>query len=110
MCIRDRNHREDERTELQQSYVVPVLQGDCLVHPGKLLHGGFPISSGERYVLALFYGTPYETPYEQAQRDKLKTVSYTHLRAHETVLDLVCRLLLEKKNDSYINMISYNIN
>ena len=29
--------------------------------------------------------------------DGSKTVSYTHLRAHETVLDLVCRLLLEKK-------------
>ena len=28
----------------------------------------------------------------------ITTVSYTHLRAHETVLDLVCRLLLEKKN------------
>src|SRR5665811_357620 len=27
----------------------------------------------------------------------LRAVSYTHLRAHETVLDLVCRLLLEKK-------------
>jgi len=27
-------------------------------------------------------------------------VSYTHLRAHETVLDLVCRLLLEKKKNS----------
>src|SRR5664280_3756013 len=26
----------------------------------------------------------------------LLPVSYTHLRAHETVLDLVCRLLLEK--------------
>ena len=26
------------------------------------------------------------------------TVSYTHLRAHETEADLVCRLLLEKKN------------
>ena len=25
-------------------------------------------------------------------------VSYTHLRAHETVLDLVCRLLLENKS------------
>ena len=25
------------------------------------------------------------------------TVSYTHLRAHETVLDLVCRLLLDNK-------------
>ena len=29
-----------------------------------------------------------------------RAVSYTHLRAHETVLDLVCRLLLEKKNSS----------
>ena len=29
--------------------------------------------------------------------EKLLAVSYTHLRAHETVLDLVCRLLLEKK-------------
>ena len=28
-------------------------------------------------------------------------VSYTHLRAHETVLDLVCRLLLEKKNHKH---------
>ena len=27
----------------------------------------------------------------------IKTVSYTHLRAHETEADLVCRLLLEKK-------------
>ena len=27
-------------------------------------------------------------------------VSYTHLRAHETVLDLVCRLLLEKSDDT----------
>src|SRR5665648_165131 len=26
-------------------------------------------------------------------------VSYTHLRAHETRHDLVCRLLLEKKNN-----------
>ena len=31
-------------------------------------------------------------------------VSYTHLRAHETVLDLVCRLLLEKNNDNTFNL------
>ena len=30
-------------------------------------------------------------------------VSYTHLRAHETVLDLVCRLLLEKKKHNSTN-------
>ena len=37
--------------------------------------------------------------------DRVRPVSYTHLRAHETVLDLVCRLLLEKKKntrDAYI--------
>ena len=31
-------------------------------------------------------------------KNTLETVSSTHLRAHETVLDLVCRLLLEQKN------------
>ena len=30
----------------------------------------------------------------------ITAVSYTHLRAHETVLDLVCRLLLEKKKET----------
>ena len=34
---------------------------------------------------------------------KAAPVSYTHLRAHETVLDLVCRLLLEKKNPTTTN-------
>eukprot|EP00826_Nyctotherus_ovalis_P038011 TRINITY_DN3523_c0_g1_i3.p3 TRINITY_DN3523_c0_g1~~TRINITY_DN3523_c0_g1_i3.p3 ORF type:complete len:145 (-),score=45.65 TRINITY_DN3523_c0_g1_i3:38-472(-) len=32
-----------------------------------------------------------------ASIDTIQTVSYTHLRAHETSLHLVCRLLLEKK-------------
>eukprot|EP00656_Telonema_subtile_P009121 TRINITY_DN14279_c0_g1_i2.p1 TRINITY_DN14279_c0_g1~~TRINITY_DN14279_c0_g1_i2.p1 ORF type:complete len:478 (-),score=80.22 TRINITY_DN14279_c0_g1_i2:14-1447(-) len=44
-----------------------------------------------------------ETALDRTPRSKkgdlssLEPVSYTHLRAHETVLDLVCRLLLEKK-------------
>ena len=33
----------------------------------------------------------------------LAPVSYTHLRAHETVLDLVCRLLLENKKKQQKN-------
>ena len=33
----------------------------------------------------------------RARDGAIDPVSYTHLRAHETVLDLVCRLLLEKK-------------
>ena len=35
-------------------------------------------------------------------------VSYTHLRAHETVLDLVCRLLLEKKTIKDSNKLHTN--
>ena len=38
----------------------------------------------------------------------LMPVSYTHLRAHETVLDLVCRLLLEKKNNNKITIEQHN--
>ena len=30
----------------------------------------------------------------KSQRRDARAVSYTHLRAHETVLDIVCRLLL----------------
>ena len=38
---------------------------------------------------------------DETKRTRIqKAVSYTHLRAHETVLDLVCRLLLDKKNNS----------
>ena len=33
----------------------------------------------------------------QAPNRKSTAVSYTHLRAHETGRNLVCRLLLEKK-------------
>ena len=33
---------------------------------------------------------------DQNQREGIKAVSYTHLRAHETGCYLVCRLLLEK--------------
>ena len=36
-------------------------------------------------------------PATMLKTDAPAAVSYTHLRAHETVLDLVCRLLLEKK-------------
>ena len=40
---------------------------------------------------------PIRTDMGKEIRKAFIPVSYTHLRAHETVLDLVCRLLLEKK-------------
>ena len=47
---------------------------------------------------------------EAARLASYSPVSYTHLRAHETVLDLVCRLLLEKKKNTCITTTTYTIN
>ena len=73
MCIRD-------RLEALGGIQWPCPDED---HPGaKFLHGRLwesdPVKQGMK------------APFSAA-------VSYTHLRAHETVLDLVCRLLLEKQ-------------
>ena len=40
-------------------------------------------------------------------KDSVITVSYTHLRAHETPEHLVCRLLLEKKKKKKYNKHTY---
>ena len=57
---------------------------------------------------------------DELKKDFVVAVSYTHLRAHETVLDLVCRLLLEKKKNTksrdyirihhYTEVISHTVN
>ena len=49
------------------------------------------------YLLNRFIFEKINPIYKTIHSLNLKPVSYTHLRAHETVLDLVCRLLLEKK-------------
>ena len=49
------------------------------------------------FVLEIYGNANMDEHLDQADLDYIRAVSYTHLRAHETVLDLVCRLLLEKK-------------
>ena len=49
--------------------------------------------------------TPYAEQVSEELGDEVVAVSYTHLRAHETVLDLVCRLLLEKKKNESNNQL-----
>ena len=59
---------------------------------GHALHGGGQVGADHAAELV---GLALEG--EGGALHLLVAVSYTHLRAHETVLDLVCRLLLEKK-------------
>ena len=53
---------------------------------GRIMIGGIDVAGVKAYK------RPVNTVFQS-----YAPVSYTHLRAHETVLDLVCRLLLEKK-------------
>src|SRR5664280_277300 len=66
-----------------------------------------PISFNSQYLITLFAGLflivflrllrfilPRPMPEYSSSLFSTSSVSYTHLRAHETVLDIVCRLLL----------------
>src|SRR5660397_292386 len=61
---------------------------------------GHPATVGPR--CRTVYPSPPEHPDHRiaplCRADSQPPVSYTHLRAHETKANLVCRLLLEKKN------------
>src|SRR5664280_1160561 len=45
-----------------------------------------------RYVLTLYIPLLAGRIFKRSKNEDVQSVSYTHLRAHETVLDLVCRL------------------
>src|SRR5450756_1964722 len=77
--------------------VVPVFRdGVTIMLPAGSLHRTveFP-RFGPLKVWNIGHGEPVTVPRHVPE---LEAVSYTHLRAHETRHDLVCRLLLEKKN------------
>ena len=65
-----------------QCFFVETDDGDNIYFTGQT-KGAYPVTPGV---------------YSEAN-----AVSYTHLRAHETVLDIVCRLLLEKKTQKKHN-------
>ena len=116
MCIRDRNKIEHENIIKEKNW-ISTFYIFCLIGIGcmiillfKLLHkskfiknhesldfNSIPkhsIHSNLRYKIKQNIVGDIGTSQEI---EAIKPVSYTHLRAHETVLDLVCRLLLEKK-------------
>src|SRR5665213_4029288 len=80
---------------------IIVVYGHRLIWSTKAWHGGFLMKPADVKSLigldrfatcqeiqsAILLSAPFDT----------ETVSYTHLRAHETGRNLVCRLLLEKK-------------
>ena len=88
MCIRDR-----ERIQKAGLYFTQKLAEELLPETKQI-----PFLSDNKGVI--------KTALEYLENLQ-KAVSYTHLRAHETVLDIVCRLLLEKKKKTTDNKLSY---
>ena len=99
-----------ESVGLMEQLGEEVLRSACIAAE-KLLQAGKPVNvSVNVNPRQLLYGNFMQTLSQVLSETKLPAtslileitesavaVSYTHLRAHETVLDLVCRLLLEKK-------------
>src|SRR5664280_2501632 len=91
IAISRKRRKKGTPIEVQRSYVhsVPPLFNS------KRIRKPSSVRFGSCTHFACKPGTT--TPDSPPVRITLASVSYTHLRAHETVLDLVCRLLLEKK-------------
>src|SRR5665811_2541465 len=76
---------------------VKIVYPDSLKNRDKFLAFSDRADSVARMIQSGFLNEKDRKALTALARDGSSPVSYTHLRAHETVLDLVCRLLLEKK-------------
>ena len=112
MCIRDSSYTEFSYQLLQALDFLELYRAHgCTLQTGGSdqwgnLTAGVDLIHRVEGVGAHALATPLLTDASGAKFGKsegnaiwLSAVSYTHLRAHETVLDLVCRLLLEKKKN-----------
>src|SRR5665811_2418534 len=99
MCIRDRWGRgrcsRSNWASTRSAMCLP--QSGRVVNQEKIRPDKSSVKERAEPVAAGCPARPRSSTSTGTMLGSLVTVSYTHLRAHETVLDLVCRLLLEKK-------------
>ena len=102
MCIRD-SHLADGSGSARDEHLIP---GRGSQPAGPLLE----LLARKQFDGTVVVEVSTRKAASRAEREAAP-VSYTHLRAHETVLDLVCRLMLEKnkkktktKNNNNLNI------
>eukprot|EP00831_Metopus_contortus_P062657 TRINITY_DN54851_c0_g1_i1.p1 TRINITY_DN54851_c0_g1~~TRINITY_DN54851_c0_g1_i1.p1 ORF type:complete len:106 (+),score=24.20 TRINITY_DN54851_c0_g1_i1:172-489(+) len=98
MCIRDRSTMHDI---LERSKRDEQILSNTIYEMGSMIYSILQskTSKPSTAALHLLNKTDDEAAVSFLQQ-QIKPVSYTHLRAHETSLHLVCRLLLEKKKNN----------
>ena len=101
------------RSSVRQTKQIPYTQTNSTAPTLQMVElfyteHGLPIDKDKTYDYANRYQIAYlpanfdGNNYEDRPNDRsIKPVSYTHLRAHETGRNLVCRLLLEKKKKKH---------
>mgnify|MGYP003380295723 CR=1 FL=1 len=99
MCIRDRYNTENDDLLDNMKRIAETVLKYYPDHIESLSNLSIVFMLQKQYDKAL---EPLLKAEKLNPKDYIVSVSYTHLRAHETVLDLVCRLLLEKKNKKKI--------
>ena len=93
MCIRDRINSGYDNFTRALINMVAVLVIACPCAMGLATPTAIVVGAGKGAEAGILFRNS-----EALERaGNVNAVSYTHLRAHETVLDLVCRLLLEKQ-------------
>ena len=77
--------------------IMPSLVGSEMCIRDRVVRSALPTVDVRDRSVAVTTGIPGLTLLLNSASRFTPAVSYTHLRAHETRHDLVCRLLLEKK-------------
>ena len=88
---------------IKKGIVLDKLLEQLIITPGVKLDDILVGDKNAIFIAArvLAYGKDYKIKFKDPSTgDDVEAVSYTHLRAHETSQDLVCRLLLEKKKEA----------
>src|SRR5450756_2930565 len=94
---------EGKRRNLEHGNLSPLVDRMVQIpveRKGLRRRGG---QSVRRKELAIRHDIACGPDHDTRNVQSLQAVSYTHLRAHETRHDLVCRLLLEKKKNKKNN-------
>ena len=97
--------RSSAASDVYKRQYEHLAEGEVMIAhcPRSNLNLGCPLPDVRRMLdMGLKVGLGMDSPASSgpidmfAEMRAMMTVSYPHLRAHETVLDLVCRLLLDK--------------
>eukprot|EP00825_Cyclidium_porcatum_P036358 TRINITY_DN38369_c0_g1_i1.p1 TRINITY_DN38369_c0_g1~~TRINITY_DN38369_c0_g1_i1.p1 ORF type:complete len:121 (-),score=19.04 TRINITY_DN38369_c0_g1_i1:55-417(-) len=114
MCIRDRSNKLMKKIKLFIFLSVSFLLVGCTnkknhinIHKVSIYVDLDYKAEKKEYIRLWINDKMIFSNYSNSWRTyiaSISAVSYTHLRAHETRHDLVCRLLLEKKKNDKIKI------